>query len=47
MQPDEQSYVRSAYETEDVEMKDVEDEEEDEDEVAVELDPDEGKSSFF
>ncbi|PPQ94030.1 hypothetical protein CVT25_009878 [Psilocybe cyanescens] len=44
VKPDEQSYVRSAYEQEDVEMKDVEDEEEDEEEVALDLDPEEEAS---
>lgn len=36
--------MRSAYEPEDVEMRDVEDEEEDEEEVALDLDPEEGLS---
>jgi hypothetical protein len=41
--PDEQAYVISST-TEDVEMRDVEDEGEDEEEVESELDPDEGTS---
>jgi hypothetical protein len=39
--PEEQSYVMSAS-SEDVEMRDVQDEEEEEEEVLSELDPDEG-----
>jgi hypothetical protein len=47
LKPDEQGYIMNSTYSEDVEMRDVQEEEDEEGEVDAELDPDEGELRLF